>query len=79
MPLGTSYIPDTTAFHAAGVTQALTVAQMNALYGAANVKTATTSFSFNWNGVSVNFVKGLPVYCDAGLLAKLSALGAPVA
>ena len=78
MPLGTTYIPDTAAYHAAGVTQSLTLAQINALYGAGNVKTATTSFTFSRNGHYVNFSKGRPVFCDADLLAQLSALGAPV-
>lgn len=78
MPLGTSYIPDTTAFHAAGVTQQFTVAQMGTQFGAGNIKTATTSFTFNQNGHFVNFTKGRPVFCDAALLAKLAALGAPV-
>ena len=79
MPLGTTYIPDTTAYHTAGVTQSLTVAQMNTLYGAGNVKTATSSFSFARNGHYINFIKGRPVFCDADLLTQLSALGAPVA
>lgn len=78
MPAGSPYVPDTVDFHGAGVTRSYTVAQMNTLYGAGNVKTPTASFVLPWNGVSLNFVKGLPVFCEPALLAKLAALGAPV-
>lgn len=79
MPLGTTYIPDTASYHTGGVTQSLSAAQMNTLYGSSNVKTATSSFTFSRNGHYINFSKGRPVFCDADLLTQLSALSAPVA
>ncbi|PUA19587.1 hypothetical protein [Glaciimonas sp. PCH181] len=78
MPLGTSYLTETVPYVASGVTQQLTPAQMNATFGAGNVKTATKSFSIVQNGQTINFIKNVPRYCDAGLLALLVLHNAPV-
>lgn len=62
-----------------GVIQEQTAAQISAQYGAGNVKTASRSFAINHKGLHVNFFKGMPVVCDAALIAALAATGAPVA
>lgn len=78
MPLGTPYIAESTPYVANGVTQQLTLSQMNTTFGASNVKTASKSFSINCNGHTLHFVKNSPRYCDAFLLALLTTYNAPV-
>ena len=79
MPLGTSYMAETVPFiSATGVHVALTPAAMNATFGASNVKTATRSFSIVSQGHTIHFVRNVPHYCDAALLALLAAVSAPV-
>lgn len=61
-----------------GVHQELTPAQAATAYGAPNVKTPTKNFTLNYKGMHLNGFKGIPIVCDAALLAALAATGAPV-
>lgn len=56
----------------------LTGTQLGTLYGAGNVKTPTKDFTLNYKGHHVQFFNGVPVVCDAQLLAALTAISAPV-
>lgn len=61
-----------------GVLQELTPAALVAKYGAGNVKTPTKNFSIKFGNGHVNGLKGIPIVCDAALLAALAAASAPV-
>jgi hypothetical protein len=60
-----------------GVTQALTPSQMMAQFGS-SLRTASRSFGITFRGHHIAFNKGVPVVCDAALIAALTAAGAPV-
>lgn len=79
MPLGTPYLPETVPVQINGAESSQSVAQMTALFGAGNIRTATKTFSFHYRGHTVQFHKGVPVVVDAGLAAALTAASAPVA
>lgn len=61
-----------------GVLQELTPAQASTVYGGGNIKTPTKNFTLNYKGMHVNGFKGVPLVCDAALLAALAATSAPV-
>lgn len=61
-----------------GQLQELTPAQVVTKYGAGNVKTPTKNFTLNYKGLHMNCFKGIPIVCDASLLAALVATSAPV-
>lgn len=51
-------------------------AQVQALYPG-NTLTPTTNFNFPWNGSTVQFFNGITAEIEPGLLAALTAAGAP--
>ena len=79
MTLGTSYVTETLAVAAApGQIAQLTPTQAAAQFGAGNIKTPTAHFTIEYAGQVVIGRKGVPMVVDAGLLAALTAAGAPV-
>ena len=80
MTLGTSYVPDSLPVAVApGQIANLTAAQASTLFGAGNIKTPTAHFVISYRGQQIVGRKGVPMVVDAGLLAALTAAGAPVA
>lgn len=61
-----------------GQLQELTPAQVSTKYGSGNIKTPTANFNINYKGMHLVGYKGVPIVCDAALLAALTAAGAPV-
>jgi hypothetical protein len=64
--------------HVSNVLGQLTSAQLVTAYPSLTQKTPTKSFSFPWNGHTMNFIKSVPVMCETTLAAALAAAGAPV-
>lgn len=61
-----------------GIEQELTAAQAATVYGSGNIKTPTKNFSLNYKGLHLNCFNGVPIVCDAALLAAFAATSAPV-
>ena len=76
MPLTAPFMPDVIPVAQGQTTQSQTVAQFNATYP--THKTPTASFSLHYQGHTLAFTKNVPFTYDAGLLAALTAAGAPI-
>lgn len=62
-----------------GVMQELTAAQMaSALPAGYTIKTPTKNFTLSYKSTHMNCFKGIPIICDAAILAALTATSAPV-
>lgn len=80
MPLGTSYLNDTTAVAVGNGQHAeLSAAQMTTKYGAGNLKTPTKDFTVHVDGHVFTGRKNVPFVTTPEMLAKLLAAGAPIA
>lgn len=70
--------PNTVPNVTKGVMQEMTPAQASTAYGSGNIKTPTKNFTLNYKGLHMSCFKGVPIICDAALLAALVAVSAPV-
>ena len=78
MSLTCPNMPETVPVVIGGVVQAHTPAMLTALYGAANIKTPTTSFSAVVGKHTLSFRKGVPFVTNPAMLAALVAQNAPI-
>ena len=78
MALGSLLAVITVPNVARGSHASMTPAALATAYGAGSIKTATVNFSISYRGHIVSFEKNVPRVVDAGLIAALTAAGAPV-
>ena len=76
MPLTAPFVPDVIPVAVGNTVQSQTVAQFNAAFP--THKTPTANFTLHYNGHTLAFTKNVPFTYDAGLLAALTAISAPI-
>jgi hypothetical protein len=78
MTLGTTFVNEALPVAVGGSIINMTAAQATTQFGSGNIKTPTKNFSIAYRGHTVVGRVGVPIVVDAGLLAALTAAGAPV-
>ena len=61
-----------------GNVQTFSVSDYLVLFPTANIRTATSNFSFNWNGTTLSFQAGTNYVLTADQWAALQAISAPI-
>lgn len=56
----------------------LTPTELTAKYSGSTLKTPSQNFAMPYNGIILNCRSGIPIMCDAALLAAFTASSAPV-
>lgn len=76
MSLTAPFMPDLIPVAVGNTVQSQTVAQFNATFP--THKTPTANFTLHYQGHTLTFRKDVPFTYDAGLLAVLTAVSAPI-